>query len=403
MPNPVRLPFELLAHIVSYLDHDHAALRNLCLASHALHAVSYPLLFAARDFRTLDRPYLQPFLPFLSELRISWKRDMHPDREVQVLTKHLAPHLSPHRTPRLRALAIRGISSDGMAYLNTLGGALKAFTALTTLSLQCTYHRDLSSVQTLLCALPHLAHLYLDTVSWVSPGSYESDRCADPASSAAEPLAGPALKSLRLSLVYPSCMLPLVAWLARTPTARSLQTLHVPAQARMGPDVLRHFGASVRGLCVPLRGLEPSSLKNYTSLASLTLYVGVDVLTWQYGELPELLENLPCRASLQRLEIHVPYEAVTTLGSTLDVLARVDEVLFGKCPCGHNPSKTDSADPEPETRPGFPALAELRLVLLTSGDPDEQERADTEWGVRLHMRRADSVGRLVVRFGRGER
>ncbi|KAI0350956.1 hypothetical protein OH77DRAFT_987023 [Trametes cingulata] len=355
------------------------------------------------------------------------------DREVAILSQYLAPHLSPEKTPRLRALMVRGMSSEGTTFLNTLGDTLKGFASLTTLSLLCTCHRSMRDVQQLVCALPRLTHLYLDTVSWFSPAY---DGCGDSSEGPAE---GPALKYLRVSAVYPACMLPFLAWLSRTPTARSLWSLEIPSEARMGPEVLKHFGASVRHLYVPLRGLQPgSSLNEYTSLTSLTLYVGIDDLTWKYNELPELLETLPApsRASLSRLELHVPYQVVSNGGAVLDVLARVDAVVFGggsgvaerpspkpeaECESGSEAETgtrtSASGSPNPSdagpllevsslsttrSKTNFPALTEVAFIILSPSTLSEQDRADAEWSARLQLGRADRLGRLDVRFGRHE-
>lgn len=249
MPVTARLPVELLAHITSYLGDDRTTLRSLCVSSHALHAVSYPILFSVRDFRALGTPYLKPFLVYLSELRIGWRPDMHGAKDASVLARFLAPYLSAEATPRLRKLTIRGIGADGMVYLNTLGDTLKDFSMLTTLHLNETYHRNMRDVQLLVNALPHLAHLHLNAITWANA---EFNDCGDDC----EFLARPALKTLRVSPVYPNCMLPLLAWLAHTPTARTLRTLDVPFTARIGPDALSHFGPSVQHLSVPLRGLQ---------------------------------------------------------------------------------------------------------------------------------------------------
>ncbi|KAJ8494777.1 hypothetical protein ONZ51_g2123 [Trametes cubensis] len=212
----VHVPIELLAHIVTYIGGDNATLRNLCLSSRALHAVSYPLLFSARDFRALGCNHLAPFLPCVHEIRISWKPDMHRNGDAGVLAKSLTPHLSAETTPRLQKLVIRGISADGMTYLNTLGDAFKSFTSLTALHLNETGHRNMRDVQVLISALPRLQHLFLNALTWISP---EYNECPDGES---EFLERPALKSLRVSPVYPSCMIPLLVWLGRTPSARDL-------------------------------------------------------------------------------------------------------------------------------------------------------------------------------------
>ncbi|KAI9061093.1 hypothetical protein FKP32DRAFT_1655045 [Trametes sanguinea] len=392
----VCFPFELLAHIVGYIGDDNAALRNLCLSSRALHAISYPLLFAVRDFRALGYAHLKPFLPYVRELRISWKPDMHRDRDAQVLARALEPHLSSEVTPRLQKLVIRGISADGMAYFNTLSKALHSFACLTSLLLNETHHRNMRDVQVLLTSLPRLAHLSLNALTWISA---EYNECAD--SESAEFLDRPALKSLRVSPVYPSCMLPLLVWLARTPTARTLQTLEVPPAARIGPDVLSHFGQSVRHLSVPMRGLRPALFEKYTALESLDVFVGIDdFLTRQYARLPEVVEALSCRETLRNLTIHVPHDATVTVGGSSDVFSRMDDILFG--PVNR---MDDDATAGEETSPAsssFVMLREFKLVFQTAGAVKAQDREDVDWTQRLQMRRASERGKLSIRFERDE-
>ncbi|KAI0672600.1 hypothetical protein C8Q78DRAFT_990981 [Trametes maxima] len=360
------LPVELYAHIVSFLDDDRPALRALSLSSRTLHALSHPLLFATRDFRALAYAHLQPFLPHLDLLRLFWRPDMHGDRDAQVLASSLAPHLSPTSIPRLRALALRGISADGTAYLATLAPALTAFPALTSLSLTCTYHRHMRDVQTLLSrhTLPRLAHLHLHAVTWFVPD--HNDDCADSDPDALA--AGPALTSLRISPVYPSCMRPLLAWLARTPTALSLRALDIPPDSRMGPDALRLFASSM------------STLATYTDLESLALSVGMDdVLTRNDARLPDLLAAVAHSPRLRAIELRIPYAAGPAPDNerTHDILARVDRVLFGRDPAGPT------------------ALAELRVVLQSLGDGGHgPEVILRTWSGRASLRRADACGRL---------
>ncbi|OSC98262.1 hypothetical protein PYCCODRAFT_1427927 [Trametes coccinea BRFM310] len=391
----ILFPFELLAHIVGYIGDDNDALRNLCLSSRALHAISYPLLFALRDFRALQYAHLKPFLPYVRELRISWKPDMQRDRDAEVLARSLQPYLSSEATPRLQKLIIRGISADGMAYLNTLSPALNSFASLTSLLLNETYHRDMRDVQVLITSLPHLAHLSLNALTWISP---DFNECPD--SESTEFLDRPALRSLRVSPVYPSCMLPLLTWLARTPTACTLQTLEVPATARIGPDALSHFGQSVRHLSVPMRGLRPTLFEKYTSLESLDVYVGIDdFLTQQYARLPEVVEVLPCRGTLRNLTIHIPHEATVTVGGPSDVFGRLDDILFG-------PAKAvnDEATPGHEESPpfSFAMLREFKIVFQTAGMAKMQDREDTDWCERLQMWRASELGKLAIAFERDE-
>ncbi|KAI0634921.1 hypothetical protein C8Q77DRAFT_1072292 [Trametes polyzona] len=392
------VPVELLAHIVSFLGDDRIALRNVCLSTRALHAVSFRLLFGVRDFRALGAPYLEPFLRFLHELRISWKPDMHGGKDGQVFSRLLTPYLSSSAVPCLQKLTIRGISTDGMTFLNGLHDSFKAFDALTTLDLNETCHRNMRDVQILLCAFPRLAHLRLNAMTWTSP---EFNECDDEP----ELFERPALKSLRVSPIYPACMLPLLRWLARTPSARTLSTLDVPIHARIGPDALPHFGPSVRQLSVPLRGLTPNeSLTGYVTLASLTLYVRIDdLLMRSYERLPDIIETLPTPAALHELEIHIPYEAAVTLVGPLDALKRVDDILFGAGPRRIPVDTKDAPRSTAHATSRFNVFTEVRVVLLSTTAPSEETRADAAWATRLHMPRAGALGRLSVRFGRDDR
>ncbi|KAI0827197.1 hypothetical protein BC628DRAFT_1435495 [Trametes gibbosa] len=400
MPAVVHLPVELLSHIVSYLGDNRDTLRALCLSNHLLHAVSYPLLFAVRDFRGLGAPYLAPLLRYLCEIRISWKADMHGGRDAQVLSRFLAPYLSAEGTPRLQKLTIRGLSTDGMTYLNTLGDIFGTFGSLTSLHLNETYHRNMRDVQLFICALPHLTHLHVNAVTWTSPEFNTCDGEED-----CDLFTRPALKHLRISPVYPSCMLPLIVWLARTPSARSLQTFDIPRQARVGPDALPQFGSSVRHVLVPLSGIQPGkTMQSYVSLSSLTLYVRVDdFLTRNYERLPDVIKALPSPAELRELEIHVPYEAVINFVGILGAFSRLDDLLF----CPIDPTTTDSESRVEQghscTTPRFDSLFELRVVLLSVSTPDPKEREGTDWATQLRMPRAAALGRLSVRFGHDER
>ncbi len=147
-------------------------------------------------------------------------------------------------------------------------------------------------------------------------------------------------------------------------------------------------------------------MKGYTALTSLTLVLRIDdILTRSYGRLPEVVATLPAPALLRELEIHIPYEAATVITGPLDSLACVDDILFGAGPAETiakfetTDDKTDTA----RTTQRFDALGQLRVVLLTSSPLSEAERAETDWGARLHMPRAAALGRLEVRFGRDER
>ncbi|KAH9902738.1 hypothetical protein C8Q73DRAFT_671552 [Cubamyces lactineus] len=397
----VHVPIELLAHIVNYLGGDNATLRNLCLSSRAFHAVSYPLLFSARDFRALGCGYLAPFLPCVHEIRISWKPDMHRNGDAGVLARSLGPHLSAETTPRLQKLVIRGIGADGMAYLNTLVDAFKGFTSLTALHLNETGHRNMRDVQVLISALPRLQHLSLNALTWISP---EHNKCPDGES---EFLERPALKSLRVSPVYPSCMVPLLVWLGRTPSARTLETLEVPPSARIGPDAVPHFGPSVRHLSVPIRGLRPSALAKYTCLESLELYVGVDdFMMRQCARLPDLLAALPRPGALRALTLYLPFETAFSLPGSLDVFERVDDVLFGHriqydgssgVPAPAAPS-SGAAGENDELQGPFDALDEVKVVFQHTRALEERDRAEADWCQRLHMRKAGELGKMSVRF-----
>ncbi|KAH9855592.1 hypothetical protein C2E23DRAFT_723862 [Lenzites betulinus] len=395
MPAIVRLPLELLSHIVSYLGDDHDALRALCLSNQVLHAVSFPLLFSVRGFRRLGAPYLKPLLRHLSELRIAWKPDMHGGRDAEVLARFLAPYLSVEEIPRLQKVTIRGINVDGMSYLNTIGNTLKTLTSLTSLHLNETYHKNLRDVQLLIHALPHLTHLYMNAVTWTNP---EFNTCGEDC----DLLGRPELKYLCVSPVYPSCTLPVLDWLARTPSARSLRTLDVPMQARIGPEALARFGPSVYHVLVPLSGLQPGkSMQNYVSLTKLTLYVRIDdVFTRNYERLPDLIAALPSPSKLRELEMHVPHEAAVKRARFLDPFSRLDDILF----C-HTDSATTELKPSVAMEPDSPctprrfdAFVALRVVLLTVRMPDPEEREATDWAVRLHMPRAATLGRLSVQF-----
>ncbi|KAI0326955.1 hypothetical protein GY45DRAFT_1328311 [Cubamyces sp. BRFM 1775] len=397
----VHVPIELLAHIVTYLGGDNATLRNLCLSSRALHAVSFPLLFSARDFRALGCDYLAPFLPYVHELRVSWKPDMHRNGDAEVLAKSLGPHLSPEATPRLQKLVIRGISADGMAYLNTLGDAFKGFSSLTALHLNETGHRNMRDVQVLISALPRLEHLFLNALTWISP---EYNECPDGESAFLE---RPALKSLRVSPVYPSCMIPLLVWLGRTPSARTLQTLEVPSSARIGPDAVPHFGPSVHHLCTPIRGLRPTSLDKYTCLESLELHVGIDdFMMRQYARLPDILVALPNPAALRALTLYVPFEAVFSFPGALDVFARVDDILSSHrvqldgssaVPTSGQPS-IGTPGQVGESKGGFDALDEVNIVLQHTRALEERDRAEADWCQRLNMPKTGELRKMSVRF-----
>ncbi|KAI0640503.1 hypothetical protein C8Q79DRAFT_880247, partial [Trametes meyenii] len=318
----VLLPVELFAHILAFLRDDRPTLRSLSLSTRTLHALAYPLLFTARDFRALSHTHLRPFLVHLGELRVFWRPDMYGDRDAHVLASSLAPHLSPKYIPRLHTLALRGIGTDGMAYLNTLAPALGAFSALTTLSLTSTYHRHMRDVQSLLSptTLPHLAHLHLHAVTWFMPDYNDCDHDDVHARTT-----GPALTSLRVSPVYPSCMRPLLTWLARTPTAHSLRALDIPPETRMGADVLHLFASSksIRHLVAPLRGLQPETLAKYTHLETLALSVGMDdVLTRHDARLPDLLAAVAHNPHLRVIEVRLPYVAGSTYVGPSDALGR---------------------------------------------------------------------------------
>ncbi|KAI0640362.1 hypothetical protein C8Q79DRAFT_1015307 [Trametes meyenii] len=178
MPHLVRLPIKLFTQILAFLRNDRPTLRSLSLSTRTLHALTYPLLFTVRDFRALSHTHLRPFLIHLSELRVFWRPDMYGDRDAHVFASYLAPHLSTKSIPRLHTLALHGIGTDGMAYLNTLAPTPSAFSALTTLSLTSTYHRHMHDVQSLLSptTLPHLAHLHLHAVTWFMPDHNDCDR-----------------------------------------------------------------------------------------------------------------------------------------------------------------------------------------------------------------------------------
>ncbi|KAI0759388.1 hypothetical protein BD413DRAFT_487895 [Trametes elegans] len=372
------LPVELLAHVLSFLRTDLDALRSVCLASHVLHAV----LFAVRDLRTVDRGYLKPFLP----LPISSRPDMHRDRDVHVLTRDLAPSLSPHITPRLHTLLVRGIGSSGMAYLSTLAALFKSFPSLTTLVLNETTHRDMHDVQLLISSLPHLAHLSLNALTWISP-DYDDEPDNEP-----DLFHRPALNSLRVSPVYPSCMLSLLSSLARTPTAHTLRTLDVPATAHIRSGALSPFGPSLRHLSVPLRTLRPTDLARYPALQSLTLFLGRDDCHSHHpSHLPDILAALPHLSHPDRapvpltVTIHLPSDPTCATDRALDMLARVDKALFG-----------DAS-----------AVPELTLVFLCARAFDNRDGSSdaplADWRARLRMPRAAALGRLAVRVERDER
>lgn len=146
-------------------------------------------------------------------------------------------------------------------------------------------------------------------------------------------------------------------------------------------------------------------MRDYTALTSFTLFVRIDdILVRNYERLPEVIATLPAPALLRELEIHIPYEAATVTPGPLDCLEHVDDILFGaglaETVAKFNTDDTTGAARETQR---FDALAQLRVVLLTSGPLSETERTKTDWGARLHLPRAAARGRLEVRFGRDQR
>ncbi|OJT02552.1 hypothetical protein TRAPUB_6920 [Trametes pubescens] len=255
----------------------------------------------------------------------------------------------------------------------------------TILHLNETCHLSMRDVQLLVSALPHLAHLHLNAIPRTSAGSND---CGDDN----ELLAHPALKTLRVSPVYPNCML------SRKSTAHALRILDVPFTARIDPNALPNFGLFLHRLSFAAFHLTLVTMKDYTALTSLTLFVRINnILTRSYRRLPEVVATLPAaglRSSASSRSISRTRPPLSSPSSVTRSHASTN-VLFGASPAEVIAKLyTDDTTGGARATERLYALAQLRVVLLTSNSLGEAERAEANWGVYLHMLHALHEGLL---------
>ncbi|KAI0644159.1 hypothetical protein C8Q79DRAFT_927973 [Trametes meyenii] len=319
---------------------------------------------------------------------------MYGDRDAHVFASSLAPHLSPKYIPRLHTLALRGIGTDGMAYLNTLAPAPSAFSALTS-----TYHRHMRDVQSLLSptTLPYLAHLHLHAITWFMPDYNNCDRDD----------------------------------VTRTPSAHSLRALGIPPKPAWALT-------SSTSSYLPSRSTTsspPSEGYNYMHLETLALSMGMDdVFTRHDTHLPDLLTAVthnpvhnPAHQSINSpgegqsasfmKESAITSRAATQNDTELQICGRATPARYPAQPeydCAVTPARrapvsnpplvhsqnTKVADDEPSAQQALFRLLGQDLDIFAEAHADSYEQARRKWAECSAEEWTKGADELMGRFSK---
>ncbi|OJT02237.1 hypothetical protein TRAPUB_7264 [Trametes pubescens] len=253
------LPDEILVLIVKAIGRDLRDLKNLALACRVLLPAIREELFSTVNVCALQESYMRPYFGRIEQLRIEEPNPSSND----AMKGRFVPHLDPHVLPKLRSIHFGHLCVGFFIWMSTaVYHGMSTLTSVTTLALSgrvCFV--NLRHIQTLICSLPNLSALSLQNAEYFPPSMTKVrnmklpdgyEQWADSVSS--EMTVRPKLSNLSVATSVTAVTGDVGAWLASGPSKASLTTLVVTRWSNTPNSVLRHFGANIEHLSIPLKG-----------------------------------------------------------------------------------------------------------------------------------------------------
>ena len=241
------LPPELIHDMLQSLSRDVTTLRAIALTCRPLLLIAREILFAAVSYNALDENVMTQYLDCIVDLRLS--------HQCHIPISEALHRLQPQKLPRLKTITFLGLQFWSVAMPSSSFKALSRFTSVTELTLSGMSLLGLRHVQAFVCALPNLTALNLHRITYADPSM--ARRFSMPFVENSDLQIRPRLSRLAFSPDSTTRATSEIAeWLAKSPSAATLETIIVPFSTRAPYYVLSRFGPSVRHLAMPIRTPE---------------------------------------------------------------------------------------------------------------------------------------------------